>query len=466
MINVITELSKYVILTLMIVYTFHCFYMVWRQDEEEKRELLPPEVKLLHQQLTMIFFIDFTAFLVIYLKSMDFRVILFYIEMMIFFAAIQILYRIIYQNASLLLLNNMCMLLSVGFIMLCRLSLPSATKQLLIVAAGSAVSLVIPVMIRKMKFLKDLTWAYAGIGIVLLAAVLVLASTSYGAKLSLMGIQPSEVIKITFVFFMASLLCTKVDFRKVVLATIVAVIHVGILVLSRDLGSAVIFFVTYLVLIYVATRNPSYLFLGLGGGCVGSVIAYHLFGHVRQRVSAWKDPMAVYQNEGYQIVQSLFAIGTGGWFGMGLCQGSPEKIPVVKNDFIFSAICEELGGIFAICLILVCTSFFLMIVTIALKIRNPFYKLIALGLGTEYAFQVFLTIGGATKFIPMTGVTLPLVSYGGSSVMCTILMLAIIQGLYILREDEDEQIETQRKETIERRGKRATPERKRNRQTP
>ena len=402
----------------------------------------------------------------IYLKSMDFRVILFYIEMMIFFAAIQILYRIIYPNASLLLLNNMCMLLSVGFIMLCRLSLPSATKQLLIVAAGSAVSLVIPVMIRKMKFLKDLTWAYAGIGIVLLAAVLVLASTSYGAKLSLMGIQPSEVIKITFVFFMASLLCTKVDFHKVVLATIVAVIHVGILVLSRDLGSAVIFFVTYLVLIYVATRNPSYLFLGLGGGCVGSVIAYHLFGHVRQRVSAWKDPMAVYQNEGYQIVQSLFAIGTGGWFGMGLCQGSPEKIPVVKNDFIFSAICEELGGIFAICLILVCTSFFLMIVTIALKIRNPFYKLIALGLGTEYAFQVFLTIGGATKFIPMTGVTLPLVSYGGSSVMCTILMLAIIQGLYILREDEDEQIETQRKETIERRGKRATPERKRNRQTP
>ncbi len=151
---------------------------------------------------------------------------------------------------------------------------------------------------------------------------------------------------------------------------------------------------------------------------------------------------------------------------MGLCQGSPEKIPVVKNDFIFSAICEELGGIFAICLILVCTSFFLMIVTIALKIRNPFYKLIALGLGTEYAFQVFLTIGGATKFIPMTGVTLPLVSYGGSSVMCTILMLAIIQGLYILREDEDEEIETQRKETFERRGKRATPERTGRRQAP
>ena len=459
MINVIVELSKYIILTLMIIYTFHCFYTVRQPDEEERNELL-------RQQLLLIFFIDFTAFLIIYLKTFNFQVVEFYAEMLLFFAAIQILYRLFYKKASILLLNNMCMLLSVGFIMLCRLSLPSATKQLLIVAAGSAVSLVIPVMIRKMKFLKDLTWIYAGIGIVLLAAVLVLASTSYGAKLSLMGIQPSEVIKITFVFFMASLLCTKVDFRKVVMATIVAVIHVGILVLSRDLGSAVIFFVTYLVLIYVATRNPGYMLLGLGGGCVGAVVAYHLFGHVRQRVSAWRDPMAVYQNEGYQIVQSLFAIGTGGWFGMGLCQGSPEKIPVVKNDFIFSAICEELGGIFAICLILVCTSFFLMIVTIALKIRNPFYKLIALGLGTEYAFQVFLTIGGATKFIPMTGVTLPLVSYGGSSVMCTILMLAIIQGLYILREDEDEEIESQRKETFERRGKRATPERTGYRQAP
>ena len=226
----------------------------------------------------------------------------------------------------------------------------------------------------------------------------------------------------------------------------------GILVLSRDLGSAVIFFAAYLVMIFVSTKKKSYLGLGLAGGSVAAVIAYFLFGHVRQRVSAWKDPMAVYQNEGYQIVQSLFAIGTGGWFGMGLCQGSPEVIPVVKNDFIFSAICEELGGIFAICLILVCMSFFLMIVNIAVKIKNPFYKLIALGLGTEYAFQVFLTIGGATKFIPMTGVTLPLVSYGGSSVMSTILMLAIIQGLYILREDEDEEFEKRRKEAAKRAG--------------
>ena len=359
----------------------------------------------------------------------------------------------------------------VGFIMLTRLSYEKAIRQYAIAICASVITIVIPVLIRKVRSLRRLTWLYAMIGIVGLAAVTIFGSTSYGAKISvtiggLFSIQPSEFVKILFVFFVAGMLYKNTDFKTVCITTIVAAVHVLILVASRDLGGALIFFVTYLVLIYVSTRNPGYMFLGLGGGCVGAVIAYHLFGHVRQRVSAWRNPMAVYQNEGYQIVQSLFAIGTGGWFGMGLCQGSPEKIPVVKNDFIFSAICEEMGGIFAICLILVCTSFFLMIVTIALKIRNPFYKLIALGLGTEYAFQVFLTIGGVTKFIPMTGVTLPLVSYGGSSVMCTILMLAIIQGLYILREDEDEEIETQRKETIERRGKRATPERSGYRQNP
>lgn len=448
MINVIVELSKYVILTLMIIYTFHCFYAVRRQDEEEKNELL-------RQQLMLIFFMDFTAFLVIYLKTEKLEVIVFYIEMMVFFAAIQILYRVFYKKASLLLLNNMCMLLSVGFIMLCRLDIETATRQLLIAAAGNGAALLIPVMIRKMKFLKKLTWVYAGIGVVLLAAVLVLAQTSYGAKLTLLGVQPSEAIKLTFVFFMAALLWKNVTFKKVVQATVVAALHVGILVLSRDLGTALVFFVAYLVMIYVATKNVGYLGLGLAGGSVAAVIAYYLFGHVRERVSAWKDPMAVYKDEGYQIVQSLFAIGTGGWFGMGLCQGSPEKIPVVKNDFIFSAICEELGGIFAICLILVCMSFFLMIVNIALQIKNPFYKLIALGLGTEYAFQVFLTIGGATKFIPLTGITLPLVSYGGSSLISAILMLAIIQGLYILREDEDEEIERYRKEAAQRAYERA-----------
>ncbi|OUO80281.1 cell division protein FtsW [Blautia sp. An249] len=443
MINVIIELSKYLILTLMILYTFQCFHMFRYTDEQEKRHLL-------RKQIMLTFFMNFTAFLNIYLITEDFEVILFYVEMTGLFAAVQILFRIFYKKASLLLINNMCMLLSIGFIMLCRLDMEKANKQLLIVSAACILSLIIPVMIRKMKFLKKLTWVYAGAGILLLTMVLVLAQTTYGAKLSIMGFQPTEVIKITFVFFMAALLWNDASFSQVVKATIIGGLHVLILVFCRDLGSAAVFFITYLVMIYVATKKLRYLAIGFGGGAGASVIAYFLFGHVRQRVVAWKDPMAVYNEEGYQIVQSLFAIGTGGWFGMGLCQGSPKSIPVVTDDFIFSAICEELGGLFAICMILVCMSFFLMIVNISLQIKNPFYKLIALGLGTEYAFQVFLTIGGATKFIPMTGITLPLVSYGGSSVMSTIIMLAIIQGLYILREDEDEEFERLKQETAKR----------------
>ena len=434
MVNVIAELSKCFITLIMILYTLECFTVFRQKGEKAKR-------RVLRKQLVLIFFMDLAAFTVIFLKTEDLQIVRFYLMAMGYFLAIQILYRVFYKKASILLINNMCMLLSIGFIMLSRLDMDKAQRQFLIVAIGSAIALVVPVMIRKMRFLSKLTWVYAGVGIVLLVLVLALAQVTGGARLSIFGVQPSEFVKIIFVFCMAAMLWKDSSFPQVVRATVVAAVHVLILVLSRDLGSALIFFVTWLVMVYVSTKKPAYFALGLGGGALASVAAYFLFGHVRQRVAAWRDPFAEYQNEGYQIAQSMFAIGTGGWFGMGLCQGSPELIPVVAEDFIFGAICEELGGIFGICLVLVCMSFFLMIVNISLQIKNPFYKLIALGLGTEYAFQVFLTIGGATKFIPMTGVTLPLVSYGGSSVMSTIILLAIIQGLYILREDEGEELE-------------------------
>ena len=438
MTNIIVELSKYTILTLMVLYTVHGLVLLRTQEISMRKGTL-------HRQQVLIFFLDTVSFLVIWLKTRDVRVIICYVIMMAFFILMLILYARLYKNASILLLNNTGLLLSIGFIMLCRLDVGSALRQLVIAAGASILFLLVPLIIRRMRSLKKLTWLYAGLGVILLLAVLLLAQTSYGARLSLMGIQPSEAIKITFVFFMASILWRHPNRKNVALATIVAALHVGILVLSRDLGSASIFFVTWLLMLYTATRKPLFLAIGAAGGSAAAVVAYQLFGHVRQRVSAWKNPMAVYENEGYQIVQSLFAIGTGGWFGMGLCQGSPEKIPVVKNDFIFSAICEEMGAIFAICLILVCITFFLLILNISLQIRSPFYKLIALGLGTEYAVQVFLTIGGATKFIPLTGVTLPLISYGGSSLVSTLLMLSVIQGLYIYREDEDEEIQRLRR---------------------
>ncbi len=151
------------------------------------------------------------------------------------------------------------------------------------------------------------------------------------------------------------------------------------------------------------------------------------------RVAAWRDPFADIEGKGYQLSQSLFAIGTGSWAGMGLLMGSPDKIPVVEADFIFSAIAEEMGCLFAICLILICLSNFLMFMNISMSIGNGYFKVISLGLAVNYGFQVFLTIGGVTKLIPLTGVTLPLVSFGGTSVMSTLFMFAIIQGLYIIK---------------------------------
>ena len=172
---------------------------------------------------------------------------------------------------------------------------------------------------------------------------------------------------------------------------------------------------------------------------LAAIVGYHLFSHIQVRVEAWQDPFAAYSGGGYQLAQSLFAIGTGSWFGTGLFQGQPDMIPVAETDFIFSAITEEMGVIYALCLILICVSCYVMFLNIAMELRDPFYKLIALGLGTCYIFQVFLQIGGVTKFIPSTGVTLPLVSYGGSSLLSTMIMFGIIQGLYIIREDEEEE---------------------------
>src|SRR5699024_3379204 len=149
-----------------------------------------------------------------------------------------------------------------------------------------------------------------------------------------------------------------------------------------------------------------------------------LFSHVRTRVQVWRDPFSNY-DAGYQVIQALFGLSSGGWFGTGLFEGSPTSIPLATMDATFCAICEEMGVIFGICLILLCMSMFLLIVNISMKMNKRFYKLIAMGLGSEYAIQVFLTIGGITKFIPLPGITLPLVSYGGSSMLCTILMFSI-----------------------------------------
>ena len=163
-----------------------------------------------------------------------------------------------------------------------------------------------------------------------------------------------------------------------------------------------------------------------------------MFSHVQTRVEAWQDPWSIIDGKGYQITQSLFALANGGFTGTGLYQGQPTDIPVVKKDFVFSAIGEEFGGIFAMLLILVCLSCFIAFLISAMKQLSLFNRLICVGLGIQYAVQVILTVGGAIKMIPSTGVTLPLISYGGSSILSTLFVFAIIQGLAIVGTNNEE----------------------------
>lgn len=338
------------------------------------------------------------------------------------------------------LLNNMCMLLCIGFVMITRLSYDKAVKQFFIVCVASVLALIIPYIIKKYNELANMTYIYCFAGIAFLTVVLVIGQMSGGAKLAIsiagFSFQPSEFVKILYVFFLAAFLNKSTNFKHVFLSAIFAGMHVIILVLSTDLGSALIFFMVYVVMIYIATGKVRYLALGMAGGSVAAVLGYKMFSHIRIRVKAFLNPWAFIDTGGYQVAQSLFAIGTGGFFGLGLYKGLPTSVPLVEQDFMFSAISEELGAFFAISLIILCMSCFVYFIKSALKQNTMFYKLIGAGIAISYVVQTILTIGGAIKFIPSTGVTLPLVSYGGSSVLCTMIMFAILQGLFIRAEEE------------------------------
>lgn len=441
MAHVISDLSKYALVVIMAIYTFECFAVFRYKDEEDRNGIYM-------RQIVCMFLIHFIGFAAICLETSDTSYILFYgFQQVLLFATIA-LFRVIYPEANRLLVNNMCLLLAISFVVLTRLSYDKSIRQFRIVAVSLILGLLIPFLVQKMSFLRNLGWLYGLIGVVGLGIVLILGAVTNGSKISYtiagFTFQPSEFIKIIFVFFVAAMFARAKDITQVLVTSAAAALHIMILVVSKDLGSALIFFVAYVAMIFIATRNYIYLFLGIGSGVAAAMIAYQLFAHVRVRVLAFRDPFSYIDTSGYQIAQSLFAIGTGGWFGMGIYQGQPSSIPYVEADFIFSAIAEEWGVLFSLCLILVCLSCFLMIMNISTKLKDTFLELIAVGIGVIYIFQVFLTIGGGTRFIPLTGVTLPLVSYGGSSVLSTIMMFAIIEGLYVIHYKEgvwDEQEE-------------------------
>ncbi len=432
MLTYVTELSKYIILILMIFYTVDAFVAVFRRH--------PSNALFIRQEICM-FLIQFVAYATICLKSGKLDYLFFYaILQLVIFSAI-VLNQTIYTYVDKGLLNNMALLLSFGFIILTRLDFSKSVKQLIIVTISLVVGFFIPVIVRRFGILRRLKWFYALLGILALSIVLILGQVTNGSKISYtiggVTIQPSEFVKVIFVFAMAGLLYHKKTLTNYIISAFVAAVHVLILVASKDLGSALIFFITYMAMLLVASKNYLYFGMGMLAGSGAAVIAHKLFTHVQVRVQAFMDPFSVIDKEGYQITQSLFAIACGGFFGTGLMKGVPDDIPFVESDFIFSAIAEEMGVLVSVCMLLVCVACFLTFMKNAMSLKDPYYRLVSVGLGVMYIFQVFLTVGGGIKFIPLTGVTLPFVSYGGSSVLVSIVVFMIMQGIILRAKDED-----------------------------
>lgn len=434
----IVEMARYVIILLFALYTFYSFRAFAGHNKQRQNRVFAAQrtlTLLLHTVMSAILIMENKNIMYVGLWAAEFAFYLIFIKV----------YQACYKGLSKLVLNNMMMCMMVGFVILGRLASDYAVHQIILAAAAMVLCIFVPLIIEKLRILEKMGWYFAAIGIVFLMLVFVIGVEKYGSRnwISVGGIaiQPSEFVKILYVFFMASLLSQTTKFKHIVIISAVAAVHVVILVAEKDLGAALIYFVTYIFVLYVATTKVQYLGAGLAGGTLASIVAYHLFSHVRTRVQAWRDPWAEIRGGGYQVAQSLFAIGTGGFIGMGLGKGLPGSVPVVESDFVFSAISEELGGVFAICLIMVYLSSYIMFVNIAMKMKKQFYKLTAFGLSVVFIFQVFLCVGGVTKFIPSTGVTLPLISYGGSSIVTTIIIFSVIQGMYVLNGKEEESLE-------------------------
>jgi cell division protein FtsW (lipid II flippase) len=359
-----------------------------------------------------------------------------------------------------LLLPSVALLVGLGLTMIHRLDLAGqqvngrathadAPVQLVWATLGVGLFVAFLVVVRDHRSLSRYAYTLALIGLGLIAIPAVLpASLSEvnGAKIWIrlagFSIQPGEFAKICLVVFFAAYLVDKRDVlalasRKVVglelprgrdLGPVLVawLLSILVLVFERDLGSSLLLFGIFIVMLYVATERASWLVIGLLLFSAGAFTAYQVFGHVRDRVDVWLDPFKYVNGMGYQLTQSLFGLGTGGLFGAGLGGGRPDQVPVAKSDFIASAIGEELGlfGLVAVIVI------YLVLVERGLRtsliVRDAFGKLLAAGLAFSIAWQVFVILGGVTDLLPLTGLTTPFLAYGGSSLVANFVLIAVL----------------------------------------
>jgi len=342
-----------------------------------------------------------------------------------------------------LLLNGL------GYTMITRLDSDLAALQATWTAVGVAAFAGTLLLVRRGRDLERYRYTFLAAGLVLLLLPLVpgLGRNINGARIWIrlgpVGFQPGELAKIVLAVFFASYLVERRELLgdririgplqlprprlRVLLPLLVAWgVSIIVMVAERDLGSSLLFFGLFIGLLWLATGQPAYLLGGVALFALASSVAYNLFGHVQTRVEVWIDPWSTAQGQGYQIVQSMFAFGSGGVAGTGLALGSPQRIPAVATDFIFAAIGEELGLLGTTAVLV---AFLLLVgsgLRIALRTEHPFEKLLAAGLTLVIGLQTFIIVGGITRVVPLTGITLPFVSYGGSSIVANMVLLALL----------------------------------------
>lgn len=341
-----------------------------------------------------------------------------------------------YRKEQLILWHIVFFLLDVGYIMLERLNHELATKQIGHIILGIVIALIVPNIFKRLikpKYYK----LYFIATLFFIFLPFIFGETRNGAmnwvQIGPIGFQPSEFGKVAFLMYLAAYFDRfeqqknkKVKFFKSV--AVLGIVLIG-LVLQRDLGGALLYFLTYLVIVYVGTKSMWIPFIGIVGGVVGSFVGYTLFSHVRVRVEAWIDPFADISGSGYQVVQGLFAMGTWGWLGSGLTRGIPQQIPIVATDYIFAAIGEELGNGFAIVVLICYLGIILQGLKVALVQKDSFECMVTTGIVTLFGIQTLIIVGGVLKLIPLTGITLPFVSYGGSSMLVSLSMIGLLTFL-------------------------------------
>jgi cell division protein FtsW (lipid II flippase) len=332
-----------------------------------------------------------------------------------------------------------------------RFAQTDAPLQLVWTAVGILAFCAVLAIVRDHTKLSKYAYTCAAVGLLLLLLPMLpgIGKTINGARLWIrvgpMTVQPSEIAKVLLLIFYASYLVTKRDVLSLAsrrigglylprvrdLGPIVVAwaASLSVLVFQKDLGSSLLFFAIFLVVLYVATERTSWLLIGFAMFMAGAYAAYLSFGHVQTRVDIWLHPFADPDDKGFQLVQSLYGFGTGGLTGVGLGQGSPDSVPYAKTDFILATVGEELGlaGVMAVLVV-----FGLIVergLRTALTCRDSFGKLVATGLSFALALQVFVIVGGVTGLIPLTGVTLPWMSYGGSSVVSNWIVVALLMRL-------------------------------------